>query len=89
MSRRARVPLTDDFGPAIVAIKDASGLTWEELARLLGTNSVNLWRWRNGVRPGADHLLALQALARSLGLEHVLPVASLDSPPEPWDGLHS
>ncbi len=77
MRRRARAPLPGDFALAIVAIKDASGLTWEELARLLGTNTVNLWRWRNGVRPGTDYLLALQALARSLGLEHVLPVASL------------
>ena len=89
MRRRPRAPLPDEFALAIEAIKEASGLTWEELARLLGTNSVNLWRWRNGVRPGADHLLALQALARSLGLEHILPAASLDSPPEPWDGSRS
>ena len=89
MARRARVPLAGDLGPAIVTIKDASGLTWEELARLLGTNAVNLWRWRNGVRPDTDHLLALQALARSLGLEHTLPVASLDFPPEPWAGFCS
>ncbi len=81
MPRRARVPLTGEFGPAIVTIKEASGLTWEELARLLGTNAVNLWRWRNGVRPDTDRLLTLQAVARSLGLEHVLPVAILD--PEP------
>ena len=81
MRRRPRAPLPGDFALAIVVIKDASGLTWEELARQLGTNDVNLWRWRNGVRPDTDNLLALQALARSLGLEHVLPVASLDPPP--------
>ena len=75
MRRRASLP--GDFALALVALKDASGLTWKELARLLGTNTVNLWRWRNGVRPDTDHLLALQALARSLGLEHVLPVATL------------
>ena len=81
MRRPARAPFPGDFALAIVALKDASGLTWEELARLLGTNTVNLWRWRNGVRPGTDHLLALQALARSLGLEHVLPVATLGRAP--------
>ncbi len=75
MARRRGPLLDDDFGPAIEAIKEASGLTWAQLARLLGTSTVNLWRWRNGVRPNADHLLDLQALARRLGLEHVLPAA--------------
>ncbi len=35
----------------------------------------------NGVRPDTDRLFTLQSVARSLGLEHVLPVAILD--PEP------
>ena len=48
---------------------------------MLGTNTVNLWRWRNGVRPDTDRLLLLQAFARSLGLEHILPVAILDREP--------
>ena len=63
MARRRGPLLDDDFGPAIAALKEASGLTWSQLARLLGTSTVNLWRWRNGVRPNADHLLDLQALA--------------------------
>lgn len=75
MRRRRGLLLDDDFGPAIAALKEASGLTWAQLARLLGTSTVNLWRWRNGIRPNADHLLDLQALARRLGLEHVLPAA--------------
>ncbi len=75
MARRRAPLFDDDFGPAIEALKEASGLTWAQLARLLGTSTVNLWRWRNGVRPNADHLLDLQALARRLGLEHVLPAA--------------
>ena len=58
-------------------MKEASGLTWAELARQLGTTTLNLWRWRNGVRPNAHHLLALQDLARRLNLAHLLPSASV------------
>ena len=78
MARRRGPLLNDDFGPAIVALKEASGLTWSQLAGLLGTSTVNLWRWRNGVRPNAGHLLDLQALARRLGLEHFLPAVRFD-----------
>ena len=78
MPRRPDPLLDDDFGPAITTLKEASGLTWSQLARLLGTSTVNLWRWRNGVRPNADHLLDLQALARRLGLEYVLPAVRFD-----------
>ena len=46
-------------------------------ARRLGTNTLNLWRWRNGVRPNAEHLLALQDFARRLDLAHLLPTASV------------
>lgn len=61
MRRPARAPLPGDFALALVATKDAFGLTWEELARLLGTNTLNLWRWRwrKGVRPDTDRLLLL------------------------------
>ena len=34
---------------------------------------VNLWRWRRGVQPNMHHLLALQDLADSMGLGHLLP----------------
>ena len=80
--RRTRTPRAvyayrGDFGEALERIKEASGLTWAELARLLGTTTLNLWRWRNGVRPSAHHLLALQDFARRLDLEHLLPTASV------------
>ena len=73
----------EDFGPALERIKEASGLTWAELARLLGTTKVNLWRWRNGVQPSTRYVLALQDLARRLGLEHLLPRASVRRGPRP------
>lgn len=66
----------DAFGEALERIREASGLPWKELARRLGTNTLNLWRWRNGVRPNMEHLLALQELAAELGLDDLLPGAS-------------
>ena len=66
----------EDFGPALERIKEASELPWAELARLLGTTTSNLWRWRNGVLPNTRNVLALQDLSRRLGLEHLLPRAS-------------
>ena len=75
--RRASYEYPDDFSGALICFKEASGLSWGALARELGTSRLNLWRWRNGVRPNTDHLLALQDLARRLKLEHLLPTATL------------
>ena len=74
-TRRNTYTYPDDFGRALELIKEASGATWGELARLLGTSTLNLWRWRNGVQPNLRHFLALQELARRLGVEHLLPTA--------------
>ena len=38
--------LTGDFAQGLVRFKGASGLPWAEIARLLGTSLLNLWRWR-------------------------------------------
>lgn len=67
----------DAFAEALERIREASGLPWKELARLLGTSTLNLWRWRNGVLPNMENFLALQALAADLGLDDLL------SPPGP------
>ena len=75
---RAFYDYPDGFGEALERIREASGLTWAQLARELGTTPLNLWRWRNGVRPNMEHVLALQDLARRLGLEHLLPRARVD-----------
>ena len=72
---KASYALTDDFASALVSFKEASGLSWAEIARLLGTNTLNLWRWRQGISPNAHHLLALQELADDLDLGHLLPRA--------------
>lgn len=79
MSRPRRLPrevhvFPEDFSQGLERFKEASGLTWTELARRLGTNSLTLRRWRGGTRPNALHLHALQELAASLDLAHLLPV---------------
>ena len=74
--RRAEYTLTGDFAEGLERFKEASGLSWAEIARLLGTSVLNLWRWRKrGVLPNMRHLLALQDLAESKGLGHLLPTA--------------
>ena len=80
--RRKRVAyrLTGDFPQALERFKEASGLSWADIARLLGTSTLNLWRWRKrGVRPNAHHLLALQDLVDSMDLGHLLPTARVRS----------
>lgn len=70
--RRTPHVLTGDFAQALEDFHRASGLTWAQTARLLGTSVVNLWRWRQGVLPNTHHLLALQDLADGMGLGHLL-----------------
>ena len=54
--------------------REASGLSWAEIARRLGTSVMTLWRWRyDGIRPNFRNLLAFQELAKSMGLGHLLP----------------
>jgi len=71
-NRRPAYALTGDFAQALEDFKEASGLTWAEIARRLGTSIVNPWRWRQGVVPNTHHLLALQDLADGMGLGHLL-----------------
>ena len=76
-SQRTVYVLTGDFAQSLEAFKEASGLPWAGIARLLGTSVLNLWRWRKqGVQPNMQHLLALQELADNMGLGHLLPTAT-------------
>lgn len=76
LTRRRLYVIDGDFPNCLNRFKEASGLEWAEMARLLGTSAVNLWRWRfRGVKPNASHLLALQDLADDLDLGHLLPAA--------------
>ena len=59
----------DDFPQRLVRFKEESGLSWAELNRRLGTDPETVRRWRDkGVRPSTRHMMALMALADSLGL---------------------
>ena len=80
-SRRTAYVYPDDFAQDLERFKEASGLTWAELARQLGISTLNLWRWRGGVLPNAYHLLVLQDLARRLNLAHLLPTANVQKNP--------
>ena len=52
--------------------KEESGLSWSEIARRLGTYRHTVWRWtKSGVRPNAQHMMALLDLADDLGLAHL------------------
>ena len=62
----------DDFPERLERFKKESGLSWAEIARRLGVDRETLRRWREkGVRPTAEHLMALLALADSFGLGHL------------------
>ena len=58
----------DDFPQRLKRFKEESGLSWAELNRRLGTYPYTVWRWtEGGVRPNAQHMMALLDLANSLG----------------------
>lgn len=70
MTRRRRlfIPPRSEFPKDIPArlerLKEASGLSWREIAQRLGTDPKTVRRWRQGVLPGTRHLYGLIVLAR-------------------------
>ena len=63
--------LPPDFPQRLVRLKEASGLTWEEFAWVLGVELKQVLRWQNGTEPcgGAYHCLVLLATRIPGGLE--------------------
>ena len=58
-----------DFPERLKLFKEASGLSWKSLARLLGVRPYRLWQWRErGVAPSPAHLFLLLTIAESMGL---------------------
>ena len=55
--------LPPDFPERLIRLKEASGLTWEEFADVLGVELKQVLRWQNGTEPcgGAYHCLVLLA----------------------------
>ena len=81
--RRTVHVFPEDFAEGLERIREASGLSWNELARRLGTNPLTLRRWRGGVRPNAHHLFALMNVAADLGLSHLLPTGRSEPHTQP------
>ena len=71
--QRRMVPsFLDGFPERLEQFKNASGLSWAELARCTGTSTLTVRRWRAGTNPNSQHLLALLDLACRSGLGNLL-----------------
>ena len=58
-----------DFPKRLKLFKEASGLSWKALARLLGVRPYRLRQWRErGVAPSPAHLFLLLTIAEGMGL---------------------
>lgn len=62
----------EDFPQRLERFKDASGMSWRELARRLRIDIRLVGRWRQGTRPDSANLIALFSMAAGLGLLHLL-----------------
>ncbi len=67
---RSTYGFPEDFPQRLARFQEASGLTWSEIARRIGTtHRATVWRWTEGVvRPNGRHMLAL---AEDLGIRHL------------------
>ena len=82
--RPVRFVFPEDFHERLARFKEASGMSWRSLARLLAVSPYRLREWRlKGVVPGPDHLFHLLTLAESMGLrDGVLMISHEDLPDE-------
>lgn len=71
-----------DFPERLERFKEASGLSWRAIARMLGVRLHRLRQWRNkGVAPSPAHLFLLLTIAESMGLrDDILMCSDLDLP---------
>ena len=59
-------PWPADFGERLEGLKELAGLSWREMAELLGVTDRGALKWRRGGRPSAANLLAIMELARDV-----------------------
>ena len=69
----------DDFPECLRRFKEASGLSWSELARRLGTNPLALRRWTQGVQPAATTCWPCRTWRRNWGCPTCCPGPSPDT----------
>ena len=75
-----------DFSERLVRFKEASGLSWRAIARLLGVSLHRLRQWRNkGVSPSPAHLFLLLTIAESMGLRDGILMCPDQDMPEGFD----
>ena len=70
-----------DFPERLARFKEASGLSWRAIARMLGVSPSRLRQWRNnGVLPSIDHLFLLLLIAERMGHRKILMWHERDLP---------
>ena len=75
-----------DFPERLTRFKEASGLSWRAIARMLGVSPSRLRQWRNkGVLPSIDHLFLLMTIAESMGLRDGILMCPDRDLPEGFD----
>lgn len=57
-----------DFPERLERFREAAGLSWRSLARLLDVRPYRLREWRRGTVPSGEHLFVLLTLAAAMGL---------------------
>ncbi len=70
-----------DFPARLQLFKEASGLSWREIARRLGVSPHRIRCWRTGTVPSSTHLFFLMLLADELGLGDILRRPAAESLP--------
>jgi len=78
--RRVSFDFPADFPERLKRFKEAAGLSWRSLARLLGVSPYRVREWRRGAVPGSVHLFLLLTLAERLELLGALMCAERDNP---------
>ncbi len=75
-----------DFPERLALFKEASGLSWKALARLLGVSLHRLRQWRNkGAAPSHTHLFLLLTIAGAMGLRDGILMCPDRDLPEGFD----
>ncbi len=62
----------EDFPERLERFKEAAGLSWRGLARILRVSMRCVWRWKAGIQPDPGHLFSLFTTAEEMGLLHIL-----------------
>ena len=69
---RVTYQVPHDFPERLERFKEESGLSWAEIIRRLDIHHETMRRWRKGrARPSMRNMMALVAVARPLGLDHL------------------